>query len=49
MQNIDFITWGLWLIGLIILIVWIIIPVREFKNLVKKRWQQSTTSSDREH
>jgi len=23
-------TWGIWLIGLIILVIWIVVPIREF-------------------
>ncbi len=33
----DWITWGIWLIGFVILIVWILVPAREFKKLVKKK------------
>ena len=32
----DWITWGIWLIGLIILVIWIVIPVKEFKSLVHR-------------
>lgn len=34
---IDWITWSIWAVGLTILIIWIIIPVREFKKLVQKK------------
>lgn len=34
---IDWITWGIWLIGFMIMIIWIYVPVREFKRLVKKK------------
>lgn len=33
----DWITWGIWLIGFIILIVWITVPVREFKSLARRQ------------
>ena len=33
----DWRTWGIWLIGFIILLIWIFIPVQEFKKLVKKK------------
>jgi len=33
----DWITWSIWLIGCIIMVVWIFIPVREFKKLVQKK------------
>jgi len=34
---IDWFTWGIWLVGFIILIVWIIVPVREFRRLLRRR------------
>jgi hypothetical protein len=36
-MSIDWITWGIWLLGVIILIVWIVIPLKEFKKLLAKR------------
>ena len=33
----DPITWGIWLIGLVILIVWVWMPVREFRELLRQR------------
>lgn len=33
----DWITWGIWLIGFVILIVWILVPAREFKKLVRQK------------
>ena len=33
----DWRTWGIWLVGFLILIVWILVPVREFKNLLQKK------------
>jgi len=33
---IDWITWGIWLIGFIILVTWIYVPIKEFKNLYRK-------------
>ncbi len=41
---IDWITWSIWLLGLIILVVWIYVPYKEFKNLLAKH-QNKTTSS----
>ena len=35
--GIDVITWGIWLLGFIILIVWIYIPIKEFKSMIKER------------
>ncbi len=33
----DWITWSIWTIGLIILIVWIYVPAKEFTQLLKDR------------
>ncbi len=33
----DWITWSIWLIGFIIMIIWIVIPIREFKKLVQQK------------
>ena len=33
----DWVTWSIWLLGFIILVVWIFIPAREFKKLVHEK------------
>lgn len=33
----DWRTWGIWFIGLVILIIWIFIPIREFKKVLEKK------------
>jgi hypothetical protein len=33
----DWITWSIWLLGFIILIIWIIVPVKEFRRLLADR------------
>lgn len=33
----DWITWSIWLLGFIIMIVWIMVPVREFKKLITQK------------
>ena len=33
----DWITWGIWLLGFIILIIWIIVPIKEFRRLLANR------------
>jgi len=35
--GIDIITWGIWLLGLIILVIWIYIPIKEFKKMIQDR------------
>ncbi len=43
----DWITWGIWLIGLIILVIWIVIPIREFKSLVQKHRSNTENPDER--
>jgi hypothetical protein len=34
----DWVTWSIWLLGFAILVVWIIVPIREFRRIrVEKR------------
>jgi hypothetical protein len=33
----DWITWSIWLLGFIILVVWIWVPAREFRRLLAER------------
>ena len=33
----DWISWSIWLLGLFILIVWVYVPIKEFKQLIKDR------------
>ena len=33
----DWITWSIWLIGFIIMVIWMFIPVKEFKKLVQQK------------
>ncbi|MEK6756684.1 MAG: hypothetical protein AABZ02_11085 [Bacteroidota bacterium] len=34
---VDWITWSIWLLGFVILVVWIIVPLKEFKKLVAEK------------
>ena len=33
----DWVTWSIWTLGLIILVVWIYVPAKEFMQLLKDR------------
>lgn len=33
----DWITWSIWLAGFIILVVWVVVPYREFKGILRKQ------------
>jgi hypothetical protein len=37
----DWITWSIWSMGFIILIMWIIVPLKEFLKLKKDRAEES--------
>ncbi len=32
----DWITWSIWLIGMIIFIIWIYVPIKEFKKILAR-------------
>jgi hypothetical protein len=36
----DWVTWSIWLLGFIILVIWIWLPIREFRQLLKERQEQ---------
>ncbi|MFZ1290379.1 MAG: hypothetical protein WAR79_09820 [Melioribacteraceae bacterium] len=33
----DWVTWSIWLVGFIILVIWIMVPVKEFRILIQKK------------
>lgn len=37
----DWITWSIWSLGFIILIMWIIVPIKEFLKLKKDRGEDA--------
>jgi len=37
----DWITWGIWSMGFIILVMWIIVPIKEFLKLKRERAAES--------
>jgi hypothetical protein len=43
----DWITWSIWLIGFAIMIVWILVPIREFKRLVATKRAKSQADRSR--
>ena len=43
----DWVTWGIWSIGLIILIVWIYVPAREFSQLIRDRRKRNAATRDK--
>lgn len=40
----DWMTWSIWFIGLVILIIWIVVPIKEYKTLMKARREKETKS-----
>jgi len=41
----DWRTWGIWLIGFIILVVWILIPIREFRKVLENKRRNENRGS----
>jgi len=37
---IDWITWSIWLVGFSILVVWICVPIREIRAIIRKRSEE---------
>jgi len=33
----DWVTWSIWALGVVILIVWIYVPIKEFSQLLRDR------------
>ena len=33
----DWMTWGIFVIGFVILVIWIVVPVREFRQMLRHR------------
>lgn len=42
----DWITWSVWLIGLVILVTWIVVPLKEFGEMRKRMRAKSEDTSD---
>ncbi len=38
----DWITWGIWLIGVIIMVIWIYVPIKEFKGIYRRHKESET-------
>jgi hypothetical protein len=38
----DWITWSIWFLGLVVLVVWTILPIREFKKLLADRKKKNS-------
>lgn len=39
-MHFDFITWGVWFLGFIILVVWTYLSIKEFMKILKRRHQE---------
>ena len=44
----DWITWSIWLIGFLIMIIWIYVPYKEFRGLLARRKKAQTQSGHQE-
>ena len=36
-MHFDYVTWSIWAVGLVILVIWIIVPMKEFISMVNAR------------
>ncbi len=43
---IDWVTWSIWFIGFFIFVIWIWIPIKEIKVLVRKKKRELVDSHD---
>ena len=39
-MSIDWVTWSIWLVGFLIMVIWILVPIREFRRLLARRKTQ---------
>jgi len=39
-MTVDWVTWSIWLVGFLIMVIWILVPIREFKRLLATRKTQ---------
>ena len=42
----DWMTWGVWLIGLIILVIWIVVPIKEFAAMRRRMSARTEQGAD---
>ncbi|HLA39526.1 MAG TPA: hypothetical protein VJ417_06000 [Candidatus Glassbacteria bacterium] len=40
----DWVTWSIWTLGMIILIIWIFVPAKEFSQLLKERRERAAAA-----
>ncbi|MBN2289329.1 MAG: hypothetical protein JXQ83_08350 [Candidatus Glassbacteria bacterium] len=45
-MNFDWITWGIWSLGLLILVVWVYVPIKEFRQLLHERRAKTDSPSE---
>lgn len=42
----DWMTWSIWALGCVIMVAWIIVPIREFKSMLRHRNAKKDDRSD---
>ncbi len=42
----DWVTWSIWGMGLVILVVWIIVPIKEFAGIIKRQRAASKDAAE---
>jgi hypothetical protein len=43
----DWITWSVWLVGFVILVIWIVVPIREFAAMRRRVKAKDEPTSDK--
>jgi hypothetical protein len=44
----DWMTWSVWLIGFAILVIWIVVPLREFREMRRRLNAEQARDTDEE-
>lgn len=44
-MTIDWVTWSIWLVGFLIMVLWILLPLREFRRLLSQRKKSEEPST----
>jgi len=44
----DWITWSIWLLGFVILIIWVYVPYKEFRKILSAHQKNKNSSKESE-
>ncbi len=40
----DWVTWSIWMLGFIILVIWVWLPIREFRQILQRHRAEQDSS-----